>query len=137
MPPATALFAPAAPPAAWNRPFQFAAGSQTSIWISESAVGFTLATTRQNDGNVAKMLLPRPPRPAPACGFTGGANAPASTTSLREIVVSGNFNAASESHALPSARTAVSEIGIDATAPIAIAALTMKRRSMALPVAAR
>jgi hypothetical protein len=127
MPPLTALFAPAAPPAAWNRPFQFAAGSQTSIWMSESVAGLTLATTRQKDGNVVNGLPPRPPRPPPASEFTGGVNAPTATTSAREIVVSGNFNTASDWHEPVSARTAVSEIGVSATAPIATLALTIKR----------
>ena len=38
-------------PTAWNLPFQPAAGSQTSILMSESLVGVSVAATRQNAGS--------------------------------------------------------------------------------------
>ena len=37
-------------PIAWNLPFQPAAGSHTSILMSESADGLSVAATRQNAG---------------------------------------------------------------------------------------
>src|SRR5215813_5626485 len=44
---------PAQPPlpTAWNFPFQSEAGSQTSILMSESGEGVSVAATRQNAGN--------------------------------------------------------------------------------------
>ena len=47
--------APSQPPlpTAWNLPFQPSAGSQTSIRISESGVGVSVAVTRQNAGRSA------------------------------------------------------------------------------------
>src|SRR5438874_6775710 len=60
-------------PTASSLPFQPEAGSQTSILISESLEGVSVAATRQNGGSAAKGFPPRPPR-----GF-GGANCPAPT----------------------------------------------------------
>src|ERR1041384_7075204 len=72
--------------------FQFEAGSHTSILMSESGVGLTVAVTRQNAGRSANGLAPpRPPRP-------GAANAPAATDSAAVIVVSANFRAFRLSH---------------------------------------
>src|SRR5512138_1587116 len=50
-------------PTACSFVFQLAAGSQTSILMSESLEGVSVAATRQNGGRVAKTLLPRPARP--------------------------------------------------------------------------
>src|SRR5688572_27043422 len=58
-------------PTAWNLPFQPAAGSHTSILMSDSFVGVSVAATRQNAGRSAKALAP--PRPP------GWVNAPAAT----------------------------------------------------------
>ena len=51
-------------PTAWNFPFQSTTGSQTSILISESLVGFSVALTRQNAGSVAKGANTGPPGPS-------------------------------------------------------------------------
>ena len=58
---------PAQPPlpTAWNLPFQFSAGSQTSISMCESGDGFSTAATRQCAGSTiagAAGACPRPPR---------------------------------------------------------------------------
>src|SRR6188508_3238882 len=97
MPPPTALFAPAAPPDAWNLPFQPVLGSQTSTWMFESFVGLRVATTRQNEGSDANAFPPRPPRPCAGWAASGGVKAPAAITSARTIAVSGSFTAASSS----------------------------------------
>ena len=41
-------------PTAWNLPFHPDAGNQTSILMSESLVGFSVAATRQNAGSAVK-----------------------------------------------------------------------------------
>src|ERR1700756_3682439 len=43
------------PPVPRNRPFQVVSGSQISILIDESAVGVSVAVTRQNAGNGASV----------------------------------------------------------------------------------
>src|SRR5215510_1497246 len=58
-------------PTASNLPFQPDAGSQTSILMSESLVGVSVAVTRQNAGKFANGFVP--PRPA------GCVKAPAAT----------------------------------------------------------
>ena len=63
-------------PTDWSLPFQFAAGSQTSILISESLAGDSVAATRQNAGSAENGFAP--PRPPPARP-AGGANCPAPT----------------------------------------------------------
>src|SRR5256885_5800637 len=57
-------------PTAWNLPFQPEAGNQTSILMSESLVGFSVAATRQNAGSAVK---------SPASPCASGVNAPAGT----------------------------------------------------------
>src|SRR5882724_10785251 len=57
-------------PTAWNLPFQPDAGNQTSILMSESLVGFSVAATRQNAGSAEK---------SPASPCASGVNAPACT----------------------------------------------------------
>src|SRR5438046_2705092 len=72
-------------PTAWNLPFQPDAGIQTSILMSESLVGFSVAATRQNAGSALNAAPgPRPPRAA------GGVNSPAPTGCASVMVVSGN-----------------------------------------------
>src|SRR5437867_3023281 len=90
-------------PTAWNFPFQFSAGSHTSIAISESADGRSTAATRQCAGNMiagCAGAAPRP-RPAPGAGTDGagaagagppapgpaGVYSPAGTVSAAVIVV--------------------------------------------------
>src|SRR5215510_12601475 len=72
-------------PTASNFPFQLDAGIHTSILMSESGVGFTVAAMRQKAGRSANCAPPpRPPPPA-------GANAPAATVCASVIVVSASF----------------------------------------------
>src|SRR5512138_1484238 len=75
-------------PTACSFVFQLAAGSQTSILMSESLDGVSVAATRQNGGRVAKTLLPRPARPF------GSANCPAPTVcaSVTEACVRENVD---------------------------------------------
>src|SRR6185436_7022854 len=74
-------------PTAWSFPFQFAAGSQTSILMSESLDGFSVAATRQNAGSVLAASPPRPPPRAPGC-----VKPPAGTACARVIAVLGSVN---------------------------------------------
>src|SRR5437867_8378614 len=88
-------------PTASNFPFQFDAGSQTSILISESPVGFNVAAIRQNAGR--SLNCAPPPRPPPPAG----ANAPAATACADVTVVSGSFSEERLSHgAADAGRTA-------------------------------
>jgi hypothetical protein len=85
-----------------NFPFQPDAGIQTSILMSESVDGFSVAATRQNAG-----------RPLAACTKVAGAgvppaaigivNAPASTARASVIVVFGSASDARLSHVWPAA----------------------------------
>src|SRR5207244_1139295 len=75
-------------PTASNFPFQFEAGIHSSILISESGEGLSVAAIRQNAGRSPNAAPPpRPPPPA-------GAKAPAATACTDVIVVSGNLSAA-------------------------------------------
>src|SRR5262245_34990801 len=89
---------PAAPPlpTAANFPFQ-PVGSQTSKWICESGTGAIVPATRQKAG--------KPPYGDGAPGGTGkvtgpsgGANAPAATSSAVVMVGFGRFSLASVAH---------------------------------------
>ncbi len=62
-----------------------AAGSQTSIWIFESADGLTVAATRQKAGRFVIGRAGGPPAP-----FSGGVNVPPFTDSASVIVVRGS-----------------------------------------------
>src|SRR5437773_1312296 len=87
-------------PTAWNFPFQPEAGIQTSILMSESLVGLSVAATRQNAGrllNASPCAAPRPPSAA------GGINEPAATDSASEIVVLGSACELRLSHERPAA----------------------------------
>src|SRR6266850_2973583 len=78
-------------PTACSFPFQpEEAGNQTSIVISESLDGFSVAATRQNAGRLAYEN----PRPR-AAGLT---NAPGGTVCASVIVVFGSESAARLSH---------------------------------------
>src|SRR5262245_31259684 len=79
---------PAQPPfpTASNFPFQFSAGSQTSMSICESDDGRKVAATRQNVGTMSGACAGALGGP----GCTGGRNSPAGTTSAIVIIVLGN-----------------------------------------------
>src|SRR4030042_1028474 len=69
-------------------PFQFSAGIQTSILISESGVGVSVAVTRQKAGAFLKTASPPGP---PIIGMpTGGVNWPAATRDAEVIFPSGS-----------------------------------------------
>src|SRR5258706_8610735 len=68
-------------PTAWNLPFQPDAGNQTSILMSESLVGFSVAATRQNAGSAVK---------SPASPGGSGVNAPACTDAATVMVAWGS-----------------------------------------------
>src|SRR6185436_14674457 len=99
-----------------NLPFHPLAGSHTSILMSESADGLSVAATRQNAGRSAKGLPPRPP---------GCENAPAATASAAVIVACGSACDARLSHV---AAFAVEAVRIEARASPNVA------RSMGLPL---
>src|SRR5690349_5526020 len=91
-------------PTAWKRPFQpvlptapsaRGSGSHTSILMSESLVGVSVAATRQNAGAAAKKR-----RAAGAGGGAGrgGTNVPAATGSAALTVICGIVRPASDSH---------------------------------------
>src|SRR5689334_3206149 len=75
---------PAQPPlpTAWNLPFHPAAGSQTSILISESEEGVSVAATRQKAGNWLNCGTAGP--------VPGRVNPPAGTLWARVIEVFGS-----------------------------------------------
>src|SRR5262249_31018591 len=89
-------------PTAWNLPFQPFAGIHTSIVMSESALGVSVAATRQNDGRFAYGFVPPPPRRP----LSGGTNVPGATTSARLIVPAFNATPARLSHVAAAARVA-------------------------------
>src|SRR5579863_2325170 len=95
--------------------FQSAAGSHTSILMSESLEGLSVAVTRQNAGRSLYGFAPGP-RPAPRpLGFAGGVKAPAATFCALVIAASGRFSDARLSQDAPAitgklARTSVSRI---------------------------
>src|SRR6185503_2652867 len=68
-------------PTAWNLPFHPDAGSQTSILMSESLVGFNVAATRQNAGSAEK---------SPPSLWSPGVNAPACTGAAAVMVARGS-----------------------------------------------
>src|SRR5262249_746168 len=92
-------------PTASNFLFQLDAGNHTSILISESVVGLTVAATWQNAGKSPNCAPPRPPpaRPPPP-----GENAPAATDCAIVMVVSGSFRPARLSHGAADRGTTVS-----------------------------
>ena len=78
--------------AAWNFPFQPDAGSHTSILISESLVGVSVAATRQNSGSLAKTGS----GPDDPC-VPGGTNAPGAICWAIVTFAFGNVSAAMDS----------------------------------------
>ena len=77
-------------PTAASFPFQLAAGAQTSIAISDSGVGLTVATTRQNAGSPRYGAVAPPP---------AGANVPAAITRADAMVTRASDIDARLSHA--------------------------------------
>src|SRR6185369_15319733 len=117
-------------PTTRNFPFQAAlpgapsargAGSHTSILMSESALGFSVAATRQNAGRSANGLPPRPP---------GCENAPAATASAAVIVAFGIACDARLSHVAACAAAAVNEHTIANPDEASV----VRPRSMAFPL---
>src|SRR5262245_46831777 len=97
---------PAQPPlpTAWNLPFHAKAGNQTSILMSESAEGLSVAATRQNAGNWLNCGVGAVPVP-------GRLNPPAGTIWARVIDVFGSARDDKLSHdAAPSARPPIMSI---------------------------
>src|SRR5687768_8030638 len=76
-------------PTAWNFPFQSVAGSQTSILITESAVGVDVTATRQKAGSAAM---------ARAAAGEGGAKLPAATSAADVTVAAGRRKDARLAH---------------------------------------
>src|SRR4051794_25347535 len=117
-------------PTASNLPFQFSAGIHTSIGMSESGDGLTVAATRQYGPSIVPVCAcalagtfggcppprppsgaaprpaagPRPPAfgPAPGAGPPGGTKGPAGTSSTVVIVVLGSASVFRVSHVLAS-----------------------------------
>src|SRR5438128_792539 len=83
-------------PTAMNFPFHPDAGIHTSILMSESADGFSVAATRQNAGRSLTACTMPGDTVAPA--GIGGLNAPASTACATVIVVVGSASEARLSH---------------------------------------
>src|SRR5438094_7793152 len=83
--------------------FQSAAGIQTSILMSESADGVSVAATRQNAGRLANGVA----LAGGAAFAPGGVNCPAATSCADAIVVFGSASFARASHARPSAAARV------------------------------
>src|SRR5688500_3247045 len=79
-------------PTAWSLPFQLAAGSHTSILMSESPDGFSVAATRQNAGGGFAAC---------ALGAPSGVNWPAASASASVTVPFGNVSELSSAHARP------------------------------------
>src|SRR5436853_7834165 len=79
-------------PTASNFPFQLEAGNHTSILMSESGVGFTVAAIRQKAGR--SLNCAPPPRPPPPAG----AKAPAATAWAEVMVVPGSLSDVRLSH---------------------------------------
>src|ERR1700722_17681811 len=89
---------PPFPTASYFR-FQFASGSQISTLMSESAVGFNVAATRQNDGRYLRLAARTLAEGSPGPGRkpSGGVNSPGGTTCASVMAASGRTNFASVS----------------------------------------
>src|SRR6476661_4073173 len=86
-------------PTACSLLFQPEEGSQTSILMSESLDGVSVALTRQKADNCANALDPAPPR------LAGGANAPGLTLWTASIRPRSMARPRKSSHELPAAPT--------------------------------
>src|SRR6188508_427378 len=111
-------------PTAWNLPFQPAAGIHTSILMSESAVGLSVAATRQNAGRSANGLPP--PRPPAGAGI-----APAATVCASVTVASLNLRPVKLSHG--AACTAVAASSQPEAANVVMMMLERMRWDMTVP----
>src|SRR5437763_846460 len=87
-------------PTASSLPFHPEAGSQTSILMSESLDGVSVAATRQNTGSPPKAVRPLAPRP-------GATNVPAPTVCANVIATGGCDNADRLSQVAPIAGAAI------------------------------
>src|SRR5258706_8671748 len=83
-------------PTAWNFWFQSADGNQTSIAMSESLDGLSLAATRQNARGAVTVAFAS----SAAVPFDVGLNGPASTARASVMVAFGSESAASFSQAV-------------------------------------
>src|SRR4029450_3488886 len=83
-------------PTACNFPFQLAAGIQTSILMSESRVGGSVAATRQTAGRLRKSSAAGSRATAAPAGV-GGANDPGPTVCARVILPLGTARDAKRS----------------------------------------
>src|SRR5919198_5184914 len=103
---------PAQPPlpTAWNLPFHAWAGSQTSILMSESEEGVSVAATRQKAGNLLNCGTAGP--------VSGRLNPPAGTIWAKVIEVFGSAKDDKLSHdaAASSARPSIMSISARRTA---------------------
>src|ERR1700681_204831 len=89
-------------PTAMNFPFQPDAGIQTSILMSESVDGFSVAATRQNAGRPLTACTKAVGGGVPPAAM-GIVNAPTSTARASVIVMFGSASDARLSHAWPTA----------------------------------
>src|ERR1700722_180505 len=94
-------------PTACRSLFQPDAGSQTSILISESLEGVSVAITRQKAGRPLKSSAFDRPGP----GTAGGVNAPAATLCADVMVTFGRLSLERLSHVDPPVAAAISEAG--------------------------
>src|SRR5688572_13798130 len=81
-------------PTAWNLLFHCASGIHTSILISESLEGLSVAATRQNAGSCLNVTLAC----APAGPVTVAENSPAATGCATVMAVFGSDKASKLSH---------------------------------------
>src|SRR5579862_4207344 len=94
-------------PMACKSLFQPAADSQTSILMSESLDGVSVAMTRQKAGRPLKSSAFDRPGP----GTAGGVNAPAATLCADVMVTFGKLSLERLSHVDPPVAAAISEAG--------------------------
>src|SRR5579863_2312249 len=95
---------PPFPTASYFR-FQFVSGSQTSTFMSESGVGFSVAVTRQNAGTSLSAAVSALAEGSPGPGRkpSGTANPPAGTDCASVIAASLKMNLARVSHGIGAA----------------------------------
>src|SRR6202049_3150350 len=109
-------------PTAMNFPFQPDACIQTSILMSESVDGFSVAATRQNAGRSLTACTKAVGAGVPPAAM-GIVNAPASTARASVIVVFGSASDARLSHVWPAAWVATGA----ATSSAAAVAIPVKK----------
>src|ERR1700693_622070 len=114
-----------------NFPFQADAGIQTSILMSESEDGFSVAATRQNAGRSLTACAKAVGGGVPPA-VMGIVSAPASTVCASVIVVFGSASDARLSHAWPSAWAATGAATNRAAAAVPVKKLLMRSPSLML-----